>query len=215
MTRVGYNDHIGRAASSRTPKYEIIIVCEGKVTEPRYFNDLKNQTRNPLVSVRPIGGCGVPPSVVKRAIEELNERKRTARRERNSFDALFEVWAVFDRDAHPHPQVPEALALARQHGVKVAYSNPCFELWGLMHFECWSRPGHHHDIQRALKERLPGYCHETNPVFDIGQLVMRYADAVKNAKRALQDRIDQGQERGDPSTNVFELTERLLQFGRP
>ena len=90
-----------RISSQRTPRPEIIIVCEGKVTEPEYFKQLSTLWGNSLVRVRTIGGCGVPISVVERAIDERRALALRARKTRDSFDEVFEVWAAFDRDAHP------------------------------------------------------------------------------------------------------------------
>ena len=199
----------------RAPKPTIVVVCEGKVTEPRYFNAFKDLNGNGLVAVKPIGGCGVPVSVVERAIEEKAELVQKARKSRDSFDAYFEVWAVFDRDAHPAGQVPRAFEMARQSGIRVAFSNPCFELWGLMHYGCYSRPGHHHETQDALKAAMSTYCHRRNPVFDMAVLDKLYDDAVKNAKRALEARDAEQDSHGDPSTTVFELTEQIRLYGRP
>lgn len=206
---------LGRKAPKRSPRPEIIVVCEGKVTEPRYFNDFRSQCGNSLVTVTAIGGCGVPTSVVERAIEVKGDRIQRAKKSRDSFDNQFEVWAVFDRDAHPKGQVPNALALAASEGIFVAYSNPCFEVWGLMHFSRFAKPGHHHEAQAELKKVLGSYCHEKNPVMDVAMLQKKYEDAVRNAKQGLADREKEDQKMGDPSTSVFELTERIRQFGKP
>lgn len=203
-----------KVTAIRSPKPTIIIVCEGKVTEPRYFQEFRALCGNNLVKIEAIGGCGVPESVVERAIEEKAHLAREARKSSDSFDRLFEVWAVFDRDQHPVGQVPAAIANAKKHDIGVAYSNPCFELWGLMHYSCYDRPGHHHETQRALKGVLHGYCHNNNPVFDTVALWGKYPDAVVNAQRALQKRVEEGRPGGDPSTTVFELTERIRKFGR-
>ena len=53
---------------------------------------------NSLVSVKTIGGCGVPVSVVQQAIIEKQELISVARKSRDYFDKNFEVWAAFDRD---------------------------------------------------------------------------------------------------------------------
>lgn len=198
----------------REPKPKILIVCEGKVTEPTYFERFRQLHGNGLVDIKAIGGCGVPVSVVERAIEEQEKLRYSARKMRDSFEALFEVWAVFDRDEHPIGQVERAFELAAGNDISVAYSNPCFEVWGLMHFSCYSRPGHHKEVQTELKRSLRGYCHDDNPIIDPTSLEDKYIGAVGNARRAIGEREREGAIRGDPSTNVFELTERIRLFGR-
>lgn len=202
------------ARGKRLPRSEIVIVCEGKVTEPKYFASFKDVCGNELVVVKTVGGCGVPFSVVERAVYEMKTRQSAARKTRDSFDLNFEVWAVFDRDQHPREQVPRAMRLAAENRIQVAYSNPCFEIWGLMHFRPCNRPGHHHDAQRQLKDELPSYCHENNPIIDAKEIQKLYASAVQNAEDACKQRAIEGQPNGDPSTTVFKLTERIRQFGR-
>ena len=122
----GLKGTTGRPSPGLIPaKPKIVIVCEGKVTEPRYFNDFTDHHGNSLVTVTTIGGCGVPLCVVERAVREKHALTHTARRSKDSYDQQFDVWAVFDRDAHPKPQVPQAFALAKRHGIRIAFANPC------------------------------------------------------------------------------------------
>ena len=192
----------------------IVIVCEGRITEPYYFRDFKNLHGNGLVTVHAIGGCGVPDSVVERAIEEKENLRGVARKSKDSFESLYEVWAAFDRDDHPNDKVLRAMELARGNGINLAYSNPCFEVWGLMHFSCYAKPGHHHEVQQALKTMLTNYCHEKNPVLDVSSLAEKYNNAVRNSENALKNRYSEGIEGGNPSTTVHLLTERIRSFGR-
>lgn len=198
----------------KTAKPKIVVVCEGKLTEPSYFKDFTDHYNNPLVTVTTVGGCGVPISVVERAIDEKRQLVTYARQTKDSYDQQFEVWAVFDRDEHPKVQVPRALQLARDNDIRVAYSNPCFELWGLMHFSCVAKPGSHQQTQRELKRVLPGFCHERHPVMNFELLAGRYPKAVSNSVRALRDRENEGRAHSDPSTSVHLLTEQIRLFGR-
>lgn len=199
-----------RKKGNRPPRKEFIIVSEGAVTEPFYFNRLQDLWRYPLLKIWVIEGAGVPTSVVARAIEVLDERKKEARRNQDSFER-FEVWALFDRDNFPAAMISEAFQLAQAHGIEVAHSNPCFELWGLMHFSCYARPGHHHDVHRALRDRIPTYHHDDNPRFCPKSLQDKYPQAVQNSAKALNDRLAEHTPHpvGDPSTTVHVLTERI------
>lgn len=203
-----------RSIGTKQPKPKILVICEGKITEPKYFQDFKDWCGNSLVTVTTLGGCGVPISVIERAILEKEQLARAAKASKNSFDTHFEVWAVFDRDVHPKQQLHQAIALAKKNNIPIAYSNPCFELWGLMHYSCEARPGHHHETQKRLKLVHSGYCHEKNPVLSFTQLQPKYVSAVSNSIQALKNREAEGQTYGDPSTTVHLLTERIRQFGR-
>jgi len=58
-----------KAKATREPKAKVVIVSEGKRTEPEYFNDFARLNRNGLVEVKTVGLGAVPSSVVIRAIE--------------------------------------------------------------------------------------------------------------------------------------------------
>jgi hypothetical protein len=113
----------------RPEKTRILIVCEGKETEPNYFRRLRDEDavrQNFNIVVKK--GKGGSLAVVEQAIDELE--KAAARRE--DFD---EAWCVFDiEQASRQRQVIEARMLAGQHDIKLALSNPAFEVWILAHF---------------------------------------------------------------------------------
>jgi hypothetical protein len=67
-----------------------------------------------------------------------------------------EVWCVFDVEwPRNHPDLKEAVEQARQGGVEVVISNPCFELWLTLHFRdqsSWLDT----DAARRLRHQLDG-----------------------------------------------------------
>lgn len=67
-------------------------------------------------------------ALVRRALEFQSQ----ARDEDGEVD---EIWCAFDVEwPENHPQLREAVALATSNGIRVAISNPCFELWLILHF---------------------------------------------------------------------------------
>ena len=89
-------------------------------------------------------GC-VPLTLVQRAKEELRANKRAFKDDR--FD---EIWCVFDHDDHPN--LRQAIGEAHDAGVRIAYSNPCFELWLVWHLEDYTAHVERNVIQRRSKE---------------------------------------------------------------
>lgn len=71
---------------------------------------------------------GTPLALVERAVARQHEDRARPRREPAGYD---EIWCAFDRDDHPY--VSDARSLAAHHGIGIAYSNPCFELWLVLH----------------------------------------------------------------------------------
>jgi hypothetical protein len=119
-----------RRSRRRSQKSRLLIVCEGKETEPNYFRGLRDEEsvrqRFTVVVLKGKGGSGL--AVVQQACAE--KQKAGARGE--GFD---EVWCVFDVEQQGQRQdLNNARTLAEQNKIKVAISNPCFETWLLAHF---------------------------------------------------------------------------------
>lgn len=110
-----------RRAGDTAERGTFAIVCEGKKTETTYFDGIRRKLRLSTAKVF-VEGLGADPlTVVKRAELYLND-----------FD---QAWAVFDVEApQPHNSLHAAIDRAKAKGVHVAVSNPCFELWLLLHF---------------------------------------------------------------------------------
>ncbi|MDQ7906600.1 RloB family protein [Phytohabitans sp. ZYX-F-186] len=94
--------------------------------------------------------AGSVPLTLVRAAVEARER---ADREEGEVD---EIWCVFDVEwPANHPGLREALDLAQRHDIRVAVSNPCFELWLVLHFQDW-RAWLDNDGARRLRRSCDG-----------------------------------------------------------
>ena len=62
---------------------------------------------------------------------------------------------MFDRDEHP--RFRDAVELCKRHGVSVGRSDPCFELWLVLHEQEYDKPNDRHRMQALLRELLPEY----------------------------------------------------------
>jgi hypothetical protein len=153
-------------------------------------------------------GGATPKRLVERAVAIKREAEHEARSQRDSFLAYDEVWCVFDVDEHPF--LAEARQQARDNGVELAVSNPCFELWALVHFqEQWAFL-ERNEARRSLKRHLPEY----NKALPFERLKPHYWAAVDRA-RQLDRRCEGAGRLGDnPSTGVYRLTERIREGGR-
>lgn len=192
-----------RRESFRTPKKKILIVCEGKNTEPQYFRQFAAAHRVSLVEIDVAPEAGVPLSVVQKAQKLRNKAKVDAKRQGDLFLAYDAVWCTFDVDEHPN--IPEAIETARQSDLQVAVSNPCFELWLVLHHR--DPPGliHRHDVQRLLKTFLPGYDkHVSYDDYRAG-----YGQACQRARQLDQLAQRMNEPRRNPSTGVYRLTESI------
>lgn len=124
---------LARRVGARRPRKTLVLFCEGSRTEPDYLEALK---RDPDVRahsavelrVEVAGSGAVPLTLVQKAVAA----RERAHKEQDEID---EFWCVFDVEwPRNHPHLAEAVGLAAKNGVRVAISNPCFELWLVLHF---------------------------------------------------------------------------------
>lgn len=194
---------ISRRAATRSPAARIVIVTEGESTEPAYLRTFGRVCGEPS-AVRPkiIPAAGDPRAVVERAIVELRKLRGDKLASRDS------VWAMFDRDEHP--RFAEAKILARDNGISMAISNPCFELWGIFHYRDYDAPLDRHESQRQLARLCSTYVSDRGKLFDDPEIIRdNYADARQRAETSLTRRLEEGTPEGNPSTTVHRLTERI------
>lgn len=135
-----------------------MVVCEGEKTEPFYFRALIREEALRLVEVVIDDRSGVPKTLVERSIQLTRDAARDAKREGDDFLRYDDVWCVFDVDSHPN--LPGAKQQARDNGVHLAISNPCFELWLLLHFQDHTAFIDRKKLRRACCEKMPGYKKE-------------------------------------------------------
>ena len=141
-------------------------------------------------------------TVAKKAKAEAESRKQ-----KDSFEKGDRIWAVFDRDEHP--RFEEAVALCKKHGVSVARSDPCFELWLILHERDYNRPCSRQEAQRELKRLRTEYDRDGAKTPDCTDMVCRVEEAEKRAEAQLRNREREGTPYGNPSTTVFQLTRAI------
>ena len=192
----------GRRPPFRDPKPRILIVSEGDVTEPEYFKGFAKACRNPRVTVEFAPEHGVPRTVVEAARDRKKEAQDQAEREKDDNLAYDSVWSVFDID--DHPKVCEAQDMARDNDIRLCISNPCFELWLLLHFR--DNPGmkHRDKIHEMLIDHVPNYSKHV----DYASYSEGYERAVR-ARRMDEDAEGAHEPHRNPTTGVYELTESI------
>jgi hypothetical protein len=145
-----------------------------------------------------------------------------------------QVWLLFDRDDNDPSELVRIFAAEnREPRIKIAFSNPCFELWLYLHFREAPGPqgGRRQDIYRLLRS-----AHEAYRNYGTGsgekRLNMRRLDALhgheaqaaKRARRLVADCVSGGcghpvagrcsPLNQDPSTGAHLLLQHLGIVGR-
>jgi hypothetical protein len=200
-------DNLRRRKHFLEPRPRLLVCCEGEVTEPSYLDGLKREVRALVhVEVVPVGAN--PKTLVDRAIELARKAAGEARRERDDNLKYDEVWCVFDVDAHEH--IPEAKQTATSNHINLAISNPCFELWLLLHFQDQRAHIERHQAQSACRGHMPGFVKAVQ--FEL--VFPHYRSAVQRAVQLDQWQEGRGCAGENPSTGVHRLTERIMELGR-
>ena len=135
-------------------------------------------------------------------------RRRWKREERRGRGAGFdEYWCVLDVDEHPN--LEEALDMARANEISVALSNPCIELWFVLHSADQTAFIDRHAAQARNRE-LNGFDKRPTATA-LDHLAARYPAAKKRAA-ALDEmhRRNESPERSNPSTSIPPLIESIV-----
>ena len=198
--------NVKRRPATRQPAARVIVATEGMLTEPEYlrkFNRIYGNSSVRLVLI-PVGQD--PRAVVERAMDEARKLRNDPLAGQDS------IWAMFDRDIHTRYE--EARDLADGNGINVALSNPCFELWGVFHYQDQDAPLDRHVCQRMLRKLCLRGGSGTAKVFDDNTAIEgQYQDAVERASRSIERREKEGMPLGNPCTTVHRLTELIRLFG--
>jgi hypothetical protein len=181
-----------------------LVFVEGAKTENLYFTEWRGQLRDRvIVNVHEFTGVD-PRALVERAVREKREEARDAKRGRGP--AHDEVWCVFDVDKHA--RLAAALDMASANGVQTAVSNPCFELWLVLHYQDQTAFIERRPAQR-LAARLLGCDKRLTPAA-LEALIERCDEALGRAQRLDEMHLRNGSRAGsNPSSGVWRLVERI------
>ncbi len=141
--------------------------------------------------------------------QKAAEHKAGPRRKKDSYEENDEVWAVFDRDEHPAHD--PAVRLCGDKKIGVARSNPCFEVWLVLHVREYDRPDDRWEVQALLQTHCPEYDARAGKLPDCAGLLTQLNEAERRAERQLTARHDEGNPHGPPSTTVFHLTRAIAE----
>lgn len=111
----------------------IVIASEGKDTERVYFKALAKEYTNPRVHVH----------ILERSVDEQNNsspehvlKQLNDYKSQYELEADDELWLVVDKDRWTEAMLSRvATECSQEVAMHMALSNPCFELWLLLHME--------------------------------------------------------------------------------
>lgn len=132
-----YGKRFDEEFANAEPRHKYFIACEGKKTEYRYFKGLIEAREelmiNPFIEVIPIrhslGTNSHPLTIIDEAKDVIDSCD-------TFFSDLDVVCIIVDRDSKSFSlaQYDEADSMCRQYDFKLIITNPCIELWLLLHY---------------------------------------------------------------------------------
>jgi hypothetical protein len=182
-----------RRESTRQIANKILIVCEGSKTEPAYFNAIRQTWRLATLQVLivPSHGKTDPYNLVELAIEKRQELEDDDRWEKGD-----RAWVAFDGDEHIAKSLDawnEALSKARGQKIELAVTNPCFELWYLLHFQDHFSQITSKKAKALLNTHLPTYhkakCYYPETLEALTQFAIQRAEKI--AAQIQRDNLDE------------------------
>lgn len=175
-----------KAPSMRMRKIALVI-CEGE-TEECYINLLKHWYKSPIRIVSHIEGTKITPALVECRTRELKISR---------WDKV-QTFLMYDMDV---PAVNEKLQACK---ADLLLSNPCFELWLLLHAKDQKNAISTDAVIKELKKSASVWKNYAKSTFTDTQKAFLRDNTVVAAKRAEELVALQ-----NPSTGVYKLVEVL------
>ena len=103
---------------------------------------------------------------------------------------------------------------AKSIGIEVAYSNPSFEFWFLLHFDDYTTATHRHHLPDLLKKHIP-YAKNSKIMYH--QILPFQKIAIERSKKLIFEFTLNGRKLNptidNPTTTVYKLVEVLNELG--
>ena len=208
-----------RGSRPRRSKPVILIVTEGEKSEPKYFAHFRTRQNNIEVRVVPNSRNGSKTdyaSLIRKAIKICKD------------DGLSpsigdSVWIIADADVNyqaadavnkKNAALSEARKKAGNESFKLILSNPCFELWYLLHLRYTTAHFSDYDaVRKALEQAGVTDYEKHNDLYE--RLVSYTSEAIDRSKRLEKFHTGNGFPLplgidANPYTEVYKLVERLI-----
>lgn len=190
----------------RRPEFnrrQILVFTEGERTEDGYLVHWRREFRERvLVNVDPFHGG--PLQLVDRAA--ATKRREAHEQKRGRGRAHDEYWCVFDVDRHPN--INQAIDKALANSIHVVVSNPCIELWFILHFQSQTAYITRSRAQELSRKLLK--CEKTLAPAALRDLTREHETARTRAKALdLKHALDGSPPRSNPSSNMWQLIDQI------
>lgn len=200
----------GKQSIKRNQKPSFHIFCEGKNTEPLYFNSF------PISNIAHCEGYSQTKTTLVNTALKYKREQGISRRTKD------QIWVVFDYDYDGKKQPGQkedynaAIVKAKANNMNVAFSNDSFELWYLLHFEnCNAQEGREWINKRLSKKLGFKYDKDKSIAKKMYRLLLNSQGAAIERAQALYDQYnedDLAHADKNPITTVHLLVQELNKY---
>ena len=199
-----------RGKKDKKLKPVLHIYCEGLKTEPNYINAYIDEFHP---GVRPLKVIEIEPTKKNTPVQLVKEA--VSKKSDSSVPKHDIFWVVYDRESeakYSKALHQTAYDKACAHGVKVAFSNVCFEVWLLLHFvgstACYSSFDNlmnESPLKKKLEEvGIKSYEKGADDLF--GYIKEGVDDARRRAKRMNEDALSSCERADSPPYWLYPYT---------
>lgn len=179
------------------PRKSFCIFTEGD-TEELYFKDFNLSN----VKAHSLKGGGLVPMM-----EKLKKYRNGA------FAGYNFYWLVFDMDNKFEKDIQTLILDVKQNKYSFCFSNPCFEIWYLLHYDYRETAITSSDAINSLGRKIQKYSKTMPGIYDI--LKRKQETAIKNSQKLFPlEKRRNLTFKGipNPSTNIDNLVQQLNKF---
>ena len=214
-----------RDSGSLKIKPLVIISCEGTKTEPNYLRTIINDLiKNGKIARGSIVIANHQHTDPLGVLNDLINYK-------DDYTLFENRWIVIDRDevrsissnssGHTEENFLSALEEAKKLNIQVAWSNPCFEIFIIEHYEYRDAGGDRKDIQKRALELLckdgkiktDASVEELKTIDDLYNILLpRKETGFKNLKKLMIVQKGKSPVEANPDTRFHELIEVLESY---
>ncbi|MFD1376089.1 RloB family protein [Micrococcus antarcticus] len=198
------NKPLTRVQGTRQANATFRIYAEGEVTEVDYVHALLNHpdiANGSAVEIVIEESGATPYTLVQRA---RDDKKR-------GIGDIDHFWCVFDVESPPEKRdkhLSAAIDTARANDIGLAVSNPCFELWLILHFESATA---HLTTNEAIRRRRELDA-STGKEVDEDRYMDQLTQAMRRAEKLDSKHKDDDTQfpENNPSSTMYKLVHQLM-----
>ena len=181
---------------------KVLVITEG-YTEKNYFEKYRERGAGYEVIVRK-SPENTPNKILKFCINQINELGIDLR----NGDFAF---CVFDVDYNKEDSLNRVLSEARRRGIQIILSNPCFEIFFLLHF---TDRIHHLSTPKETKEEMNLYVADYSETKDYWKRLLPERSIALTRCRGFEVKDNISLETLSNGSNIYLFVDTLEQLGK-